>query len=91
MSDKITATLTFHHPGGLHARPSAKLAMMMKHMNADVFVIKNGERANLKDILHVLSLGIHPGHVTLEATGPDAEKALGKIEEIFLADFKEYE
>lgn len=86
----ISKTFTFHHPGGIHARPSTQLAKAIKGFDANVFIVRWNERANLKDVLHVLSLGIPPGEVQVEADGPDAEKALEQIEKVFKTDFSEF-
>jgi phosphotransferase system HPr (HPr) family protein len=80
----------FTHLGGLHARPSAQLAITASKFNAEIYIRKNFERANLKDILAVLSLGVNPGEVILEAEGPQAKDALKAIKEIFKTDFDDF-
>lgn len=75
--------INLKHEKGLHCRPSVKLAQLVKTFDVDVQLIKDGQRANANDVLHVLSLGITPGDVVVEVNGNDAEKALTAIEELF--------
>jgi phosphotransferase system HPr (HPr) family protein len=64
---------------GLHARPSAALVQLVKGFDAEVTVVYNNGRAHADSIIDVLSLGVHSGEVSFEATGNDAEKVLEEI------------
>ena len=87
----MNATVKFCHPGGLHARPCCQLATLAKNFNANVFILRNGEKANVRDVLHILSMGIPAGEVVLEADGPEAEKALDALKQAFQANFDEFQ
>ena len=83
--------VNFTHPAGLHARPTVMLAGIVKNLNAEVCIVQGNQKANLKDVLQVLSLGIGPGKVHLEATGPDANDALKLVEQAFNSNFDQYD
>jgi phosphotransferase system HPr (HPr) family protein len=80
-------TVKLNNPAGLHLRPTSALVTLSKQFDAEVFIIKDGQKAKTTDILEVLCLGIPKGDVNLEATGEDAKKALDAIEKFC----KEYE
>ena len=80
-------TVKLNNPQGLHCRPSSALVTLSKKFDANVFIIKNEQKAKTTDILDILCLGIEKGDVVLEAEGNDAELALDEIEKFF----KEYE
>lgn len=79
----MVKTIKFSHEKGLHCRPSVRLAQLAKTFDAKVEIIKGERRANACDVLQVLSLGVTPGEVTIEAIGVDAERALIAVEELF--------
>jgi phosphotransferase system HPr (HPr) family protein len=57
---------------GLHARPATALVKEARSFEADVIIEKDGERANAKSIIGILSLEISAGStVILEIEGPD--------------------
>lgn len=78
-------------PTGLHARPAAVLAQVAKKYQADIIIIKNNNKANLKSLVSILSAEIGAKDLfEISALGPDAREALdeltllidsGKIEE----------
>ena len=86
----ITEQISFTHPAGLHARPSSQLAMLAKKFTSNIYIAKNGEKVNIKDILSVLSLGITPGIVHVEADGADAKEAMQAVRELFKTDFSDF-
>jgi phosphotransferase system HPr (HPr) family protein len=61
------------------------LAQIVKPFNAQISINYNNEKADARDVLHILSLAVFPGEVQFEAEGPDAGKALDAIEK-FIAD-----
>ena len=72
-----TSSLLINHASGLHARPAADFVQLARQFKCDIHIDLNGQVANGKSILDVLSLGINQGTViTLFANGEDAEKAL---------------
>ena len=88
---KMQITINFTHPAGIHARPSAQLATIAKSVNAELFLIRDNRKNDMKDILQILCLGIMPGEVVIEATGPEAEKALELVKAAFAINFDQYD
>ena len=84
-------TVSFNHPAGIHARPSCQLANIAKKYNAYLFIIRDNRKTDMKDILQILALGILPGEVEIEGTGPDAEKALEEIKQAFASNFDQFD
>ena len=65
------------HPGGLHARPSALLAMALKPFPAQVELIAQGRTANARSATAVMSLAIDEGQeIEIRACGAHAGDAL---------------
>ncbi len=77
---EVTASMTVRItlPHGLHARPAATLTRILRDFDAHVRCrAAHGRTANLHSPVTTLSLGIRAGdHITLEASGPDADAAL---------------
>ena len=72
-----SVTLTLRNPGGLHARPAAKLAETLGRLDAEVVVGANGKEADGASSLELLTLGTEKGtEITVSATGPDAQRAV---------------
>ena len=60
----------------LHARPAGALVRAASAFAAEVFVTANGQRANAKSILDILSLGAEGGvEIVIDASGEDAAAA----------------
>lgn len=65
---------------GLHARPSVRLTKIACRFQSDVFVCRNGRRANAKSIIHLMMLAAPRGSTVLvEANGPDEESAVAAL------------
>jgi phosphocarrier protein HPr len=76
---------------GLHARPAAEFVRAVQKFRCEVTIQKGTETFSAASILEVLSANLDCGsRMTIEAIGPDAEKALEKLERL-LHDFKEQE
>jgi phosphotransferase system HPr (HPr) family protein len=68
------------NPQGLHMRPIAAFAQMAGRFQSTVTVYFGGQSVNGKSILDLMLLGAVQGsELTLEAAGPDAEKALDAL------------
>ena len=75
---------------GLHARPSASLANLVKNYNCDVTIKKGKATADAKSIASLLGLEATKGSVLeLEAQGNDADEALKEICNLFESGFGE--
>jgi len=74
---------------GLHARPATALVMEARKYDADVILEKDGERANAKSIIGILSLEVSPGStIILEVEGPDEIECFDTLAHFFRNGFK---
>jgi phosphocarrier protein len=77
---------------GLHARASAKLTQLASGFQCDIWLSRSGRRVNAKSIMGVMMLAAGKGATVLvEAEGPDAERALAALLELFSEKFGEGE
>lgn len=68
--------------GGLQARPAALFVQEANRFSSDVFLIKNGKKANAKSIMGVMSLAVGPSaSVTIAANGNDEGEAVAALEQ----------
>ena len=75
---------------GLHARPADMFVRQAKRFDARIEIIKEGERFDGKSILSLMTLAAVQGtKLLLQATGPDADQALGALAELFERGFDE--
>jgi phosphocarrier protein len=75
---------------GLHARPAAMFVRIASRYRSEVWVAKEGEEVNGKSIMGLMMLAAGQGsklHIRCE--GPDADKAMGELEELIKARFNE--
>jgi phosphotransferase system HPr (HPr) family protein len=73
---------------GLHARPAAEFVRVVREFDCEVTIAKGDDRFSAASIIEVLTANLDRGvRVMIEASGPDAEKALDRIENL-LAEFK---
>jgi phosphocarrier protein HPr len=62
---------------GLHARPAAMFVKEAKGYTSDIVVVKDGNEANAKSSLRLMTLGAkHGDKVTIRAEGEDEEAAV---------------
>jgi len=81
-----SAAVTLRNPLGLHARPAAVLARMVAGFDAEVRV--NG--VNAASMLELMKIGASGGReLTVTATGPAAEQAVGAVVAAISAGFGE--
>lgn len=64
---------------GLHARPASEFVRLTSQMACEVFLEKDGKKANAKSILGVLSLAIGKGSVVDIITEGEDEEASLKV------------
>lgn len=75
---------------GLHARPAGKLAKEAQSFAAEIFLVNDGQKADAKSILDVLTLAAGPGdRVEIHARGEDADQALDSLRALFESSFEE--
>jgi phosphocarrier protein HPr len=76
---------------GLHARPAAEFVRAVQKFQSEVMIRKDEQPFSAASILEVLSANLDYGSkMTIEAIGPDAEKALDHLEWL-LGEFREQE
>jgi phosphocarrier protein HPr len=79
-SAKRTVTIT--NPAGLHARPSAAIAQVVRRFQSRVQIRSGDQVVNASSILELLTLGARQGSsLVLTAKGPDAEQVLEAVVE----------
>jgi multiphosphoryl transfer protein len=66
---------------GIHARPAALLANVLKGFNAQVSVVAHGREASAHSTTSLMTLGVKKDdEVEIRASGPDAAAALSAVE-----------
>lgn len=84
--------ITIQNKLGLHARASAKLAVDAGRFHSEITLIKGDVEVNAKSIMGIMMLAAAKGtELRLRAEGPDAEAAIGSIEELVNSRFGESE
>jgi phosphocarrier protein HPr len=75
-------------PLGLHLRPAAKLVVVAKSFQSDIWIVSRGNTANAKSILDLVTLTAECG-TTLDilAQGPDAHEAVTALTDMIGAGF----
>ena len=93
MSDEAcNATLEIVNKLGLHARAAALLVQTVNKFAAQVSFSKDGQIADGRSIMGVLTLAATQGSkIQVEATGEDAERAVRAIEKLIDRKFNENE
>ncbi|MGE5152801.1 MAG: HPr family phosphocarrier protein [Bdellovibrio bacteriovorus] len=77
---------------GLHARAAAKLVSCASGFTSRIELERNGQRVNGKSIMGVMMLAASRGsRIVIDATGDDAEAALGALENLISNRFGEAE
>jgi len=75
---------------GLHARPAAQVVRLAQKFEGDIFLEKDGSRANARDLLAILALGCSQGtRLVLRASGPQAQEAATALFSLFASKFGE--
>ncbi len=69
---------------GMHARPAGLLVKLVKSLESNVTVEKNGNKAEATRLIALMGLGIKKGDtVTVEAEGADEDEAIRKLSAFF--------
>jgi phosphotransferase system HPr (HPr) family protein len=85
-----TRLVIVSNPQGLHARPADMFVRLALQFEARVGIFRDGERFDGKSILSLMTLAAEQGtELLLEAEGPDAERALNALAELFRRGFDE--
>jgi phosphocarrier protein len=87
MAERSVQILNKH---GLHARPAAEIVRAAAKFKSDITIVRDDLEVNGKSIMGVMMLAAECGAtLTLRATGPDDEAAVGAIADIIAAKFGE--
>jgi phosphocarrier protein HPr len=88
--NKVVRIVEIKNKLGLHARASALLVQTVNKFNSQVSLTKDGQTADARSIMGVLTLAATQGStVQVEARGDDAERAVKAIEKLVDARFNE--
>ena len=90
MTDSTNAirTVIVRNPDGMNMRGCASVAKLASEFNAEVEIVRGGQRVNVRDILQMLGLAAEAGtELQLEATGQDAEEMADALVQLFEDNF----
>ena len=89
---KIVKKLEIKNRLGLHARAAALLVQTVNKFSAQVNVSKDGQTADGRSIMGVLTLAATQGSkIQIEANGEDADKVVKALEKLLDNRFNESE
>ena len=89
-SDSKRQTLRIRNKLGLHARAAVKFVQLASRFEAEVKVVKDGQEANGKSIMGLLTLVAACGmQIEVVTAGPDAHEALVALAELVGRGFDE--
>jgi phosphocarrier protein len=75
---------------GMHLRAAGEFVKVATKFKSDVFVVKDGKKANGKSILGLASLAIERGaRITVRLSGDDEQEARAAIESLIADNFHE--
>lgn len=87
---KVVKKLEVKNKLGLHARAAAQIVQAVNKFIAQVTLSKDGQTANGRSIMGVLTLAATQGtKIVVEANGEDADKAVKAVEKLFDGRFGE--
>ena len=90
MTSPIKTRLTLLNAMGLHARAAAAFVKALKDLRVEVTVSWQGQTANGRSVLDLLTLGAPRGSVLeLQIQGDDADEALATLTRLVAARFDE--
>ena len=98
VTERVVRRVHVRNKAGLHARPAMMLSMEAKTYESEIELVlaevpddhhlEIGTRADAKNSIELISLGAPCGTaLDLEATGTDAELAVGAIADLFASCF----
>jgi len=90
MTSHIQTRLTLLNTMGLHARAAAAFVKALKNLEVEVTVSWEGQTANGRSVLDLLTLGAPQGSVLeLQIQGVDTEEALSTLTRLVANRFDE--
>jgi phosphocarrier protein len=89
---KVLRKIEIKNKLGLHARAAALLVQTANRFSAQIIISKDGQTADGRSIMGVLTLAATQGSkIQVEAVGDDAEQAVKAIERLVDKRFNENE
>jgi phosphotransferase system HPr (HPr) family protein len=87
----ISKNLVINCKEGFHLRPAQVLMEKVTPLESCILIkTSDGEEADAKSLLGLMSLGLEKGsEVVVEISGPDENKAMDAVEELFHNNFGE--
>ena len=83
----VKRKLKIKNAQGLHARPASMFVKIANRYEAEITVKKGSESVNGKSIMGLMTLAANCGStIQIEASGPDAEKAVEELERFLSSD-----
>ena len=90
MTSRIQTRLTLLNAMGLHARAAAAFVKALKDLEVEVTVSWEGQTANGRSVLDLLTLGAPQGSVLeIQIQGVDADEALSTLTRLVANRFDE--
>jgi phosphocarrier protein len=87
-SGEFSREVIIKNETGLHVRPAATIVDCAKKFNSDISLSKDGHTADAKSALSLMTLAAEGGsRLMVRAVGPDSEKAVEAIVELFENQF----
>ncbi len=75
---------------GIHTRPAANIVKAAAKFKSEIFLVRDGYSVNAKSIIGVMTLTAEQdAELLLRAEGPDEQKAVNSIIELFEDGFGE--
>jgi phosphocarrier protein HPr len=89
---KVVRKIEVKNKLGIHARAAALLVQTANRFSAQISISKDGQAADARSIMGVLTLAATQGSkIQVEAVGDDAEQAIKAIEKLVDKRFNENE
>jgi phosphocarrier protein HPr len=89
-NNEVSSRLKIRNKLGLHARAAVKFVQLASQFKSDVKVGKDGQEANGKSIMGLLTLVAACGmEIEVAALGPDAEQAVAALSALVNRGFDE--
>lgn len=85
----VTVTAKIRNEYGIHVRPSALIVKSVQDYKGTAEAVSpKGEKANLKNVLSLISLGMSRGQeVTIRVSGPDETETAAALVRLFETTF----
>jgi phosphotransferase system HPr (HPr) family protein len=86
----LKRAVVVNNPQGLHLRSAELFVTLASRFQSRIEVVREQQRVDGKSILNLVTLAAVEGtHLSIEATGPDAEAALTALADLVDRNFDE--